>query len=84
MARGWESKSVEDQIADAEEGKRASVTPKLSAEEIAQRERLANLHMARSRLREQLSRARSEAHQQRLKLALADIKAQLQTQLPSA
>ena len=77
MARGWESKSVEDQIAEAEERKRAAVAPKLSAAEIAQRERIAGLQMARSRLREQLSRARSEAHKQMLQRALADIEAQL-------
>ncbi len=84
MARGWESKSVEDQIAEAEERKRAAAAPKLSATEIAQREQIANLQLALSRLREQLSRARSETHQQRLKLALADIEAQLNDQLPSA
>ena len=77
MARGWESKSVEDQIAEAEERKRAAAAPKLSAAEIEQRERIANLQLARSRLREQLSRARSEAHKQMLERALTDIEAQL-------
>lgn len=84
MARGWESKSVEDQIAEAEERKLTAATPKLSTTEIAERDRLANLQMARARLREQISRARSEAHKQRLKLAIADIEAQLNAQLPSA
>ena len=84
MARGWESKSVEDQIAEAEERKRATAAPKLSATEMADRERSANLQLARSRLREQLSRARSEAHKQMLERALADIEAQLSDQLPSA
>lgn len=77
MARGWESKSVEDQIADAEQRKLVATTPKLSAAEIEQRERIANLQMARSRLREQLSRTRSEAYQQRLQHALTEIEAQL-------
>jgi hypothetical protein len=84
MARGWESKSVEDQIAEAEERKLAATKPKLSAAEIADREHIANLQMAQSRLREQLSRARSEAHKQMLERALADIEAQLNAQLPSA
>ncbi len=77
MARGWESKSVEDQIAEAEQRKLAATTPKLSPAEIEQRERIANLQMARSRLLEQLSRVRSAAHQQMLERALADIEAQL-------
>ncbi len=77
MARGWESKSVEDQIAEAEQRKLTAATPKLSAAEIEQRERIAHLQMARSRLREQLSRVRSEAHKQMLQRALAEIEAQL-------
>ncbi len=84
MARGWESKSVEDQIAKAEERKRAAVAPKLSAKEIAQREQIANLQLALSRLREQLSRARSDAHKQMLERALTEVEAQLNAQLPSA
>jgi hypothetical protein len=84
MARGWESKSVEDQIAEAEERRRAATAPKLSAAESADRERIANLQLALARLREQLSRARSEAHKQMLERALADIEAQRNDQLPSA
>lgn len=77
MARGWESKSVEDQIAEAEERKRTAASPKLSAAEQVERERIAGLQMARSRLLEQLRRVRSEAHQQMLKRALADVESQL-------
>lgn len=77
MARGWESKAVEDQIAEAEQRKLAAATPKLSAAEIEQCERIANLQLARSRLREQLSRVRSEVHQQMLERALAEIEAQI-------
>jgi hypothetical protein len=84
MARGWESKSVEDQIAEAEQRKLAAAAPRLSAEEIAQRERIANLQLALARLREQISRARSEVHKQMLERALTDIEAQLKRQLPSA
>ena len=76
MARGWESKSVEDQIAEAEERKRVAAAPKLSAQEIADRERVANLQLAQARLRDQLSRARSAVHKQMLERALAEIEAQ--------
>lgn len=85
MARGWESKAVEDQMAEAEARKLAAATPKLSATEIARREKIAALQLSRSHLLEQLSRVRSEAHKQMLERALADIEAQLaQHELPSA
>ena len=77
MARGWESKSVEDQIAEAEQRKLAATKPKMTTAEIEQRERIASLQMARSRLLEQLSHVRSEAYQQRLQHALIEIEAQL-------
>ena len=66
MARGWESKSVEDQIADTEERKLAATTPKWSAVEIEKRQRVTTLQLSRSQLVEQLGRARSEAHKQML------------------
>ncbi len=72
MARGWESKSVEDQIAEMEARKQAASAPKLSVQEIAKRERMASLHLTRSRLQEQLSRARSAAHKTMLQRSLAD------------
>lgn len=85
MARGWESKSVEDQMAEAEARKLAATTPKLSATEIERREKITALQLSRSHLLEQLSRVRSEAHKQMLERALADIEAQLaQHELPSA
>ena len=85
MARGWESKSVEDQMADTEERKLAATTPKWSVVEIEKRERVMALQLSRSHLLEQLGRVRSEAHKQMLQRALVEIEAQLADQsLPSA
>lgn len=63
MARGWESKAVADQI---EEGKEARVSQSaasaVSPEERARQERLASLELSRSRLLEQLEKAKLPAH----------------------
>ena len=63
MARGWESKAVADQI---EEGKQSRSSPGASApitpEERARRDRIASLELSRSRLLEQLERAKLPRH----------------------
>jgi hypothetical protein len=61
MARGWESKAVADQI---EEGEREAQTarPQASLEERALKERLDSLKLSKSRLLQQLERARHPAH----------------------
>ena len=60
MARGWESKSVADQIEDAElrepKGERAS------AEDRERKQRLDSLLLSKSRLLQQLERAKHPAH----------------------
>jgi hypothetical protein len=60
MARGWESKSVADQIEDAElrepKGEPGSV------EERERKQRLASLLLSKSRLLQQLERAKHPAH----------------------
>ena len=60
MARGWESKSVADQIEDAElrEAKRDPESP----EERRRKERLDSLLLSKSRLLQQLERAKHPAH----------------------
>ena len=60
MARGWESKSVADQIEDAElrEAKRDLESP----EERQRKERLDSLLLSKSRLLQQLERAKLPAH----------------------
>ena len=62
MARGWESKAVADQIEEGEsrrqEGPKSAATP----EERVLKDRLESLKLSRSRLLQQLERARHPAH----------------------
>jgi len=60
MARGWESKSVADQIEDAE--LRKPQTDASSVEERERKQRLDSLLLSKSRLLQQLERAKHPAH----------------------
>lgn len=73
MARGWESKSVEEQQSMASqpsEGKR-------SAEETAKANERRGLELQVSRLEQQLAAARSEKHREQLHLALKELRERL-------
>jgi hypothetical protein len=60
MARGWESKSVADQIEDAE--LREPKSQPASEEDRERKQRLASLLLSKSRLLQQLERAKHPAH----------------------
>jgi hypothetical protein len=77
MARGWESKSVEDQIGAAEQRERERAAPRLTPEEIAARARQDSLMLDRKRIEQDLARARHPRHRQMLEEALAHIDAKL-------
>ena len=63
MARGWESKAVEDQMAEAEEAKPAAPrSAARSPEERLKQDRLVSLRLSKSRLLQQLERATHPAH----------------------
>ena len=69
MARGWESKSVEDQMASAREG-RAAPRPTLTT---ADRERLARkdiLRLSRAKTLGDLAKARDDRHRAMLQRSL--------------
>ena len=61
MARGWESKAVADQIEEGESRRQPSKT-EATREERVLKERLDSLKLSRSRLLQQLERARHPAH----------------------
>jgi hypothetical protein len=61
MARGWESKSVADQIEETESRQRPSNT-EVTLEERVLRDRLNSLQLSKSRLLQQLEHARHAAH----------------------
>ena len=60
MARGWESKSVADQIEDAE--LREPKSEFASVEDRERKQRLDSLLLSKSRLLQQLERAKLPAH----------------------
>jgi hypothetical protein len=68
MARGWESKAVEDQIQEAEERARRAAEPPVdeSPEARDRRERLETLRLSRSRTLDQLEHATNRAHREML------------------
>lgn len=76
MARGWESKSVEDQLEERERAKRETAVP-ASTEAIEHRQRRETLQLARSRLLEQIKAARSDAHRQMLEQSLQALEEEL-------
>lgn len=82
MARGWESKAVADQI---EEGNptRPGQSPKVggSPEERENQKRRESLTLSKSRLLEQLERAKHPAHRKVLLSGLQAIESELETLL---
>jgi len=76
MARGWESKSVEDQLEERERAKREAAVP-VSTEAPAHRQRRESLELVRRRLLAQINAARSDAHLQMLERSLTAIETEL-------
>jgi len=70
MARGWESKSVAEQMEDADRASQMRDSVRITREESVRKDRLETLRMSRARLLEQLDRARNAAHRATLNAAL--------------
>ena len=79
MARGWESKSVEDQIEEARRSQGAYESRVQTPEESARERKVESLKLERSRLTEQLKRARSETHQRMIQQSLEAIEEEIAT-----
>ena len=73
MARGWESKSVESQQADASEGTASTAARSLTPEALAAHAERRTLELARNRLRADLLTATVPAHREMLSRALGDL-----------
>lgn len=69
MARGWESKAVEDQQAEAERRSELDRSPR----EASATDRRRTLELARAQLSEQLKLARTDAQRAALQAALDDL-----------
>ena len=77
MARGWESKAVADQIEEGESRQQQPSKTAATREERILKERLDSLRLSRSRLLQQLERAKHPAHR---KVLLNGLKA-LETEI---
>jgi len=77
MARGWESKAIEDQIGAAEAEREARSRPTLTYEEAALRERRNGLLLARARTVASLASATDARYRALLERSLAHLDAEL-------
>jgi hypothetical protein len=73
MARGWESKSVEAQQAEATEQSSKTRATRLSPEEAAQARQKENLRLARQRVLQQLETSVDERHRKLLQESLSAV-----------
>jgi hypothetical protein len=71
VARGWESKSVEAQQADAND--KAQHHPRMSSEEAAAFREKENLRLSRQRVLQQIEASTNPRHRKILGDALADL-----------
>jgi len=76
MARGWESKSVEEQQSEAASPAQ-HLNQLLSAAEIARKREREQLLLSRKHVLGQLSSAQSPRHREMLQAALADLETRL-------
>jgi hypothetical protein len=77
MARGWDSKSVEDQIGAAEEEKVSRRKPVVTTEERERRSRQAGLLLSRAKIVKDLEAAADPRYRALLERTLAHLDAQL-------
>jgi hypothetical protein len=76
MARGWESKAVEEQQSEFAKPSMAG-KPRRSAAELAQKQQQFGLQLSRKRVLQQLETAQNPRHRTLLETALADLEAKL-------
>jgi hypothetical protein len=77
MARGWESKSVEDQVQQSETKNTKGKKAQASATEIDVRRRREVLLLSRKRVERELQASQNVRYKEQLNRALADLDAQL-------
>ena len=74
MARGWESKNVEEQQAERERGTTRGVRP---AVDPARATKMSSLELSRARVVADLEAATNDQHKKMLAAALADLDRQI-------
>jgi hypothetical protein len=83
MARGWESKSVEDQIGAAEAERELRSKPHLSDQQREQEDRKKSLLLSRSQILGRLVAATNPRYRTQLQLSLDHVEAQLKELEPN-
>lgn len=81
MARGWESKSVENQIDSAERESSSQYSSNAAEKLAADRER-SLLQLSRTQVQQQLENAQNERYRDQLMRALADLDSKLEKLAP--
>jgi len=79
MARGWESKSVADQIEEGNSARPRDSSHAQTAEERQRHQRIASLKLSRSRLLQQLDRATNPAYRKMLMNGLEAIESEIES-----
>ena len=84
MARGWESKSIEQQQEEATSthSSTQSRAKPLTPEQISEQNKRRGLELSRKRILQQLALASSPQHQAMLQAALAELDAKLEDSKP--
>jgi len=77
MARGWESKSVEEQQAQAVSSSSRKMGPPPTPDQVTRQRQRHGLLLSRTRVIQQLEAAQNPQHRQMLQAALADLDARL-------
>jgi hypothetical protein len=77
MARGWESKAVEEQLGAIEAEKEARTKKKLTTAELERRAQKEGLQFSRTRIMKDLEAARDERYRALLERTLAHLDAEL-------
>jgi hypothetical protein len=77
MARGWESKSVEDQIDNAKADRDAQIEPRLTPQQREQRELKQSLLLSRAQTLSRLEVATNERYRAQLQSTLDYLDARL-------
>ncbi|MCU1245552.1 MAG: hypothetical protein JWN02_1462 [Acidobacteria bacterium] len=78
MARGFESKSVDEQRQIAEASKEQKRKPRKTAAELAHEQQRESIVLSRTRIQRELDEASNERRRESLKAALAHLDGQLQ------
>jgi hypothetical protein len=77
MARGWESKSVEEQLAEAEENLQDGTRRKMSPEEIQRAQKRRGIELALAKINSDLAVCANERHRAMLEAGKQELEKQL-------